>query len=180
LIECFHLIKGKSVNRFAPVATALLAVITVPALAAEAPRMPMASLADVPVVQPAPYDTAAHGDAQVDAAFVRARKSGKRVLIDMGGNWCPDCIVLANVMQIPVLDRFLKAHFEVVLVDAGRFDRNMDIPARFGLGKPEGVPAVYVATPDGSLINGGHVVELDNDRTMTPQGIADWLASWAK
>jgi len=71
----------------------------------------------------------------VNAAFARAKKNGKRVLIDLGGNWCPDCIVLANLMQLPELKRFLAAHFEIVSVDVGRFDKNLQIPARFGITK---------------------------------------------
>jgi thiol-disulfide isomerase/thioredoxin len=166
--------------KYLVLALAALPLAVLPAQAARAPHMHIASLAELPVVEPAPYDVDADANAAVDAAFARARKSGKRVLIDMGGNWCPDCIVLANVMQLPELKRFLAVHFEIVKVDAGRFDKNMDIPARFGLGKPEGVPAVYIATPHGKLVNAGHVTELDNDRTMTPQGIANWLAQWAK
>lgn len=161
-------------------AFAALTVLALPAEAGTAPPMPVASLAQLPLTERTPYDTKADAKAEVDAAFARARKNGKRVLIDMGGNWCPDCIVLANVMNIPVLDRFLKAHFEIVRVDAGRFDKNMDIPARFGLGTPDGVPAVYIATADGTLVNRGHISALSDDRTMTPQGIADWLARWAK
>ena len=51
----------------------------------------------------------------------------------MGGNWCGDCIVLANLMQLPEMKPFLAAHFEIVKVDVGRFDKNLQIPARFGV-----------------------------------------------
>jgi thiol:disulfide interchange protein len=36
----------------------------------------------------------------VAAAFARAQKSHKRVLIDLGGNWCVDCLVLANFVRL--------------------------------------------------------------------------------
>ena len=70
---------------------------------APAPRLPITDLKDLPVVTTAPYDESANADAVVAAAFARARKSHKRVLLDLGGNWCPDCIVLANVMRLPAM-----------------------------------------------------------------------------
>ncbi len=145
-----------------------------------APHLAVQDLARVPVTITAPYDEKADASAAVDAAFARAKQSRKRVLIDLGGNWCPDCIVLANVMALPDLKPFLEKNYEVVAVDVGRFDRNLQIPARFGItGRLEGVPSVLVVTPDGELVNAGSVTVLANATKMTPQGIADWLARWA-
>ncbi len=151
------------------------------ATAATAPKISIASLADLPVVERAPYETNADASANVDAAFARARKNGKRVLIDLGGNWCGDCIVLANLMQLPELKSYLATHFEIVSVDVGRFDKNLQIPARFGITQRlEGVPSVIIAEPDGSFVNPGHIAALADARHMTPQAIANWLAQWAK
>jgi len=153
----------------------------VAAQAAPAPRLTITSLSDLPVVERTPYDQAADADAAVNAAFARAKQNGKRVLIDLGGNWCGDCIVLANIMQLPQMKPFLAAHFEIVTVDVGRFDKNLQIPARFGIiNRLEGVPSVIIADPDGRFVNAGHVAALADARHMTPQAIADWLAQWAK
>jgi thiol-disulfide isomerase/thioredoxin len=163
-------------------AMALAVLMAMPAHAATAPKVSLASIADLPVVNRQPYDEAANANAAVAAAFARARISHKRVLIDLGGNWCGDCIVLSNIMQLPELKRFLAAHFEIVSVDVGRFDRNLQIPARFGITKRlQGVPAVLIVDPDGkTLLDAGHVSALQDARHMTPQGLADWLAQWAK
>jgi thiol-disulfide isomerase/thioredoxin len=158
---------------------ALLAAAT-PAFAAPAPKLPITDLKDLPVVTMRPYDEGASADAAVDAAFARAKKDHKLVLIDLGGNWCGDCIVLANLMRLPQMQTFIAAHYDVAVVDVGRFDKNLQIPARFGITKRlEGVPAVLIVTPDGKLVNPGHVSALADARHMTPQGIADWLASWS-
>ena len=151
------------------------------AQAAPAPKLTISSLSDLPVVERAPYDEGANADAAVEAAFARAKRSGKRVLIDLGGNWCGDCIVLANLMLLPEMKPFLAAHFEVVSVDVGRFDKNLQVPARFGItSRLEGVPSLIVAEPDGTFVNAGHIAALADARHMTPQAIADWLAQWAR
>jgi thiol-disulfide isomerase/thioredoxin len=161
----------------------VLPFLATAATAATAPKVSIASLADLPVVERSPYDTNADATAVVDAAFARAGKNGKRVLIDLGGNWCGDCLVLANLMQLPEMKRFLAAHFEIVKIDIGRYDKNLQIPARFGVTdrlKTGGVPSIIIAEPDGTFVNRNDISALEDARHMTPQAIADWLAQWAK
>ena len=167
-------------TRFLRILTAV-ALFATPTLAAPAPRVTIASMADLPVVTRTPYDTAANADKDVAAAFARARLSGKRVLIDLGGNWCGDCVVLANIMALPQVQPFIAAHYEVVSVDVGRSSKNLQIPARFGVDLRGGVPTVLIVEPDGkTLVDAGHIAALEDARNMTPQGVADWLAQWAK
>lgn len=159
----------------------LALAMAAPAHAVSAPKVSIASLAQLPIVERAPYDEAANADAAVAAAFARAERSGKRVLIDMGGNWCGDCIVLSNFMRLPEIKAFVTAHYEVAVVNVGRFDTNLQIPARFGIKQRlEGVPALIIAEPNGKFVNPGHVAALADARNMTPQAIADWIAQWAK
>ena len=149
--------------------------------AATAPHVQLTSIAALPIVERYPYDENANADAAVAAAFARARKSQKRVLIDLGGNWCGDCIVLANIMQLPEVKAFVASHFEVAVVDVGRETKNLQIPARFGVNLAGGVPTVLIVEPNGkTLVDSGHIAALEDARHMTPQGIADWLAQWAK
>jgi len=159
---------------------ALSLMAALPAQAATAPKPSIASFQQLPVVTMQPYDEAANADAQVAVAFARAAKSHKRVLIDLGGNWCVDCLVLSNFLRLPEMRRFMEAHYEEVLVDVGRFNRNLQIPARFGITKRlEGVPALLIATPDGKLVNGDKIFATADAHSMTPQALADYLARYA-
>ena len=159
---------------------ALCLMAALPAQAATAPKPSIASFQQLPVVTMQPYDEAANADAQVAAAFTRAQKSHKRVLIDLGGNWCVDCLVLSNFLRLPEMRRFMEAHYEEVLVDVGRFNRNLQIPARFGVTKRlEGVPALLIVTPDGKLVNGDKIFATADAHSMTPQALAEYLARYA-
>ena len=78
------------------------------------------------------------------------------------------------------MKEFMAAHYEVVAVDVGRFNRNLQIPARFGITKRlEGVPALLIATPDGKLVNGTDVFATASASEMTPRSVADYLAKYA-
>ncbi len=127
----------------------------------------------------APYDTAADAHAQVDAAFATARATGRKVILDFGGNWCPDCRMLAGVLTEPAVQPWLDAHFVTVMVDIGRRNKNLDIAQKYGV-TVEGVPAVGVLTADGKLLNPGHVTALANARSWSQQAVVDLIASWQK
>ena len=159
---------------------ALSLMAALPAQAATAPKPSIASFQQLPVVTMQPYDEAANADAQVAVAFARAAKSHKRVLIDLGGNWCVDCLVLSNFLRLPEMRRFMEAHYEEVLVDVGRFNRNLQIPAKFGITERlKGVPALLIATPDGKLVNGENIFATASASSMTPQALAAYLAKYA-
>jgi len=162
---------------------ALAAALTVgafPAMAAPAPPAPIQSLVQLRTPLPAPYDPALDARVQVAAAQAAAKASGKLLLIDMGGNWCADCRILAAVMDLPGIAQFVDAHYVVVMIDAGRMNRNLDIPARWGVDRLEGVPNVLIVDRRGRLVNAGHTAALADARSMTPQALADWLARWTR
>jgi thiol-disulfide isomerase/thioredoxin len=151
-----------------------------PVLAAvHAPNPSIASLAELPLVTMQPYDEGAEANAAVADAFAKAKRSHKLVLIDLGGNWCPDCIILANFLHLPEINAFIDKHYEVVSVDVGRFNKNLQVPTRFGFTERlKGVPTVLVATPDGQLINEGNVFAFTDARHMTPKDLSEYLARW--
>ena len=156
--------------------------LAVPVAAAAPPRVPIASFEQLAKPLPLPYDEQADARAVVAAAKARAKARHKLLLIDLGGNWCLDCRLLAGTMDLPQLRKFIAANYEVAIVDVGRFDKNLDIPAHYGIkGRLEGVPNVLIVDPRSDrLINEGRTATLADARSMTPQGLADWLASWTK
>jgi len=150
------------------------------AFAAKAPTVALKSLADLPTPLPYPYDEKADAEADVAAALKRAKKAHKLTLIDFGGNWCPDCRIFAGLIEQPDLKKWVDKHYEVVTVNVGRYDKNMQIPARYGVDKLKGVPSFLVVDGNGKLVNDGAFFALTDARHMTPQSIADWLAQWPK
>jgi thiol-disulfide isomerase/thioredoxin len=160
------------------VAIALLATAA-QGLAAPAPHVSVTSIDQLHQPLPLPYDEKADADRQVALAKARAKASGKRLLIDLGGNWCPDCRVLAGIMALPEVHAFVQRHYEVITVDVGRLDKNGQIAQHYGVGKLNGVPAVLIVDPrTDKLVNDGHLFALSDARHMTPQALADWLAQW--
>jgi len=162
--------------------SAALLLTAAGAQAAPAPHVGISSFAQLQTPLPYPYDETANADAAVAAAKARARREHKLLLIDLGGNWCADCRILAGTMDLPEVKAFLARHYELVMVDAGHFDKNLQIPARYGIThRLEGVPSLLVVNPrTDALLDKGHVSALEDARSMTPQALADWLAQWTR
>ena len=125
-----------------------------------------------------PYDETADAHAAVDAAFAAAKLSGHKVLLDFGGNWCPDCRALAGVLDMQSVSGWVAQHYEIVYVDVGRFTKNTDIAQRFGV-KLTAAPTVLVVTPDGQVLNRDKVFALADARYMSAQSVVELLATWA-
>jgi len=146
-----------------------------------APRLKARTLAQLPLPLPAPYDGTRDARKDIDAALARAKKSGKLLLIDLGANWCVDCRVLAGVLELPEMRGWVARNFELVQVDIGIFDRNLDLPRRFGGAPLEAVPAILVVDPrSGRLRNRDDILGLGDARLLQPQQMADWLARWTR
>lgn len=160
-------------------------LLSVPAFAAAPPKVTsISTLAQLQTPLPFPYDEKADADKTVNAALAEAKAEHKRAFIDLGGNWCGDCRVLSGLMELPELKSFIAAHYVVAVIDVGRFNRNLQIPARWGMVealKQGGAPTVLIVDPNtNTVVNTDHTGALEDSRHMTPQAIADWIAEWAK
>jgi thiol-disulfide isomerase/thioredoxin len=160
--------------------------VAIPAAAAvPAPKVGIDSFAQLQTPLPYPYDESQSAKAVDDAvakARARALKRKRLLLVDLGGNWCGDCRILAGTLERPEVKAFVERHFEFVAVDVGRFDKNLQVPAAYGITyRLNGVPALLVVDPRSNrLLDKGRESALQDARSMTPQALVDWLAQWPK
>jgi thioredoxin-related protein len=121
-------------------------------------------------VQPVAADTAAptaapgHPEARpfgdpdrasrdVADAMARAKTNGHRVILVFGANWCHDSRALAGWFASPRFAAMLAPRYEIVWVDVGQKDRNLDLARRFGLDGIKGTPTVLMLDSAGKPLN---------------------------
>lgn len=161
-------------NRIALLAAALCFTGAAGACAADPAPQVHEPLTAVPQ---APFNESADAHADVALALSRAAATHKYVLLDFGGNWCPDCRVTSGVMQMKEVQPWIAKNFVVVPIDVGRFTKNLDIAATYGL-KIRAVPTMVVLDATGKVLNAGNPAALSDARSMSPQAIVDTLNGW--
>ena len=126
------------------------------------------------------YPDTARAAADIDAALKQAKQSGKRVLVDFGGNWCGDCKVLDINLKKPENAALLDARYVTVHVNVGDkgIDTNFDVAERYGIPLKKGVPALAVLDADGRTLYAQKNGEFESMRKMDPQSVNDFLRQW--
>ncbi len=128
--------------------------------------------------RPLPYDETADANRALAGALARAKSEGRLVLLDFGGNWCPDCRILAGTLALAEVKPAVDRTFETVMIDVGRLTKNLDIAQRYGV-TVKAVPTVIVLDSNGRRIGGGDPAALSDARSMAPQSIVDTVFAWA-
>lgn len=122
-----------------------------------------------------PYNPKANAKTEVQAALDAAHADHKPVLIFFGANWCPDCRALAKSLSSGKNAELMHQHFNIVKVDVGNFDRNLDIADRYGDPVKKGIPAAVILSPEGKLLYATQAGELANARHMSNAGVYNFF-----
>jgi thioredoxin-like negative regulator of GroEL len=133
-----------------------------------------AGLAAMPDIYPGPDQATS----DLAAALQSAATTHRRVIVDFGGNWCPDCYVLDGYLHDAVNKPFLDAHFVLVHVNIGMLDQNLDIAGRYEIPLKRGVPALAVLEGDGRLLYSQKGGEFEAMRRMQSSAVTQFLKQW--
>ena len=123
-----------------------------------------------------PYEEGVDAAAQISATLAEAGRANLPVLVVFGANWCGDCKMLDAAFKEGASAPLIAKHYKVVKIDVGRFDRNTDIAARYGVPLKLGIPAVAVLSQAGKVIYATRGGELAEARAMGDKGIYEFFA----
>jgi thiol:disulfide interchange protein len=124
------------------------------------------------------YPDPGHAKADIAAALESAAATHKRVILDFGGNWCPDCQALYNYFHDEANQSIVAENFIVVYVNIGLRDANLDIAARYRIPLEKGVPALAVLGSDGELLFSQRTGEFEAMRHMQSSSVTGFLEQW--
>jgi thiol:disulfide interchange protein len=160
--------------------TAISTPTATPARGSSRPTAASAPASAAPPATAAPlYDPTADARADILAAIAAAKVDGRRVLIDFGADWCPDCHVLSAYLHGPAGQALVDASFHVVAVDVGYWDHNLDVVKSFGDAIWKGIPAVVVVDGDGKVVGSTADGSLASAASMSEASVLAVLAGLA-
>ena len=124
------------------------------------------------------YNPQADARLEIKEALEHAAREHKNVILVFGGNWCYDCHVLDLAFHHPEIEPKLKAHYIVVHVDIGEYNKNLDLAERYQVPLKKGVPALAVLAPDGKLLYSQQTGEFEAARSLAPEDVTTFLKKW--
>ena len=128
--------------------------------------------------EPRPYDKTADAWADVKAAMNTSKGNGHMTIVAMGANWCHDSRGLAAQFEKPRFQTLLNEYYELVYVDVGEKNRNVNIARHFGVDNIAGTPTVFVLSPEGNVLNLETAPTWRNAASRSEDDIFDYFRSF--
>ena len=128
------------------------------------------------------YPAPAQAKADLAAALKIAAATHKRILLDFGGNWCPDCQMLDLYFHDATNRPILEANFVLVHVNIGTtgVNANLDLAQQYEVPLNKGVPALAVLSEDGKLLYSQKSGEFEAMRRMESSAVTQFLTQWKR
>ena len=114
------------------------------------------------------YPEDADARSEIAKAVRAARLSHKRIILMFGNNFCTNCDALEEAFKNPEIAPTFNQFYELVHINIGGLDKNLDVAKQYGVPLPRGFPAVAVLGSDGELVFSQKRGEFANARWMTP------------
>ena len=124
---------------------------------------------------PLPYDEKVVDSLQLDEFIDLSISRGKQPVVIFGGNWCPDCRILEGTLAMPTIKKFLQQHYQVMHIDIGRYDRNMELMDHLNIESKKGVPRVVILDLEKNIVNSSTSSEWTTARDRKQQEIYNYF-----
>ena len=125
------------------------------------------------------YDPKRDAAQDIQDAIKEAQRAHKRVLLEVGGEWCSWC---------HTLDRFFDTHAELIQLRDKNFvtvkinfseeNENKEVLSRYG--PIESYPHILVLDADGKLLLSKETGSLESGKTYDLERLTEFLKQWAR
>jgi hypothetical protein len=68
-------------------------------------------------------------------------------MVEFSASWCSDCQELAKELDERGTRGYMQTHVDMVQVEVGKFDQNLDIARSMGIDLNQGIPAAVFLPP---------------------------------
>ena len=122
-----------------------------------------------------PYNETADAKLDIKQALTQSATVKTPVIIVFGANWCGDCKMLDSAMKNGASATLLSKDFQIVKVNVGHFDKNLDVAKTYGVPLQMGIPAVAIISTNNQVLYVTREGELANARKMGDSGIYEFF-----
>jgi thiol:disulfide interchange protein len=124
------------------------------------------------------FDPTRSAAADLQAAIDKAQKENKRIILDVGGEWCVWCVwmdkfFIANAELTKLRDE----NFVWMKVNMSEENENKEFLSKYP--EIEGYPHLFILEKDGTFLHSQGTAVLEEGKTYNLQRFTDFLKKWS-
>jgi thiol:disulfide interchange protein len=129
----------------------------------------------VPVLK---YDPQRNADQDIRDAVIEAKRTHRRVLLEVGGEWCSWCHTLDNYFDahadlIALRDR----NFVTLKINFSEANQNREVLSRYPA--IPGYPHLFVLDSDGKFLHSQNTSPLESGKSYSLERLVSFLSYWS-
>src|SRR2546423_347162 len=150
-------------------------IIIAIALLAFAAQTTVAQSKYVPVSK---YDPKRDADQDIRDAVAEAKRSSRRILLEVGGDWCSWCHTLDNFFEAhPELIALRDKAFVTVKINFSEENPNKEVLSHYA--PIPGYPHIFVLDSEGKLLHSQNTSALESGKSYDLERLTVFLKYWA-
>ena len=127
------------------------------------------------------YNPLADAKKQMAGAVAKAKKEGKQVMLQIGGNWCVWCYRFDGFVKgDTALTRLMKKNYIVYHLNYSQENKNLDVLKGLGFPQRFGFPVFVVLDENGQRLHTQDSSLLEKAKSYDEAKVAAFLQAWSR
>ncbi len=127
------------------------------------------------------YDEKADAMSQIDQALDEARESGRFVICQVGGNWCPWCLRFAKfITEDEEIANVVKENFVYIHVNTSKANKNEEALRRLGNPGRFGYPVFVILDDEGRVMHIQNSSYLEEGNSYNHKKVLEFFLNWTR
>jgi len=125
----------------------------------------------------AKYDPSRSAEQDLRNAVTEAQRTGKRILLEVGGEWCSWCHIMDKFFdQNPNLTKLRDTNYVTVKINFSKENENGKFLGQYP--KIPGYPHLFVLESNGKLLHSQFTGDLEQGQSYNLQKFTKFLEAW--
>jgi|UniRef100_UPI004047D976 thioredoxin-related protein len=125
------------------------------------------------------YNPEANAKMDIEKAVAKAKKEGKNVMIQAGGNWCGWCILFdKKVKADPTLKKALDDNYVSYHLNYSQENQNTEVFASLGYPERFGFPVFIILDANGKRLHTQNSAYLEEGKGHSASKILEFFKHW--
>jgi thioredoxin-related protein len=125
------------------------------------------------------YNPEANAKEEISKAIKKAKTEDKHVFVQIGGNWCPWCLLFhAYINEDPEIKKFIEDNYVFTLLNYSKENKNIDLLTKYRNPGRLGYPVFLILDAKGTLIHTQDSGLLEEGKGYNKAKVMTFLKNW--